>query len=60
MDVYYNAHKRYSLNDMQPGIWGRIMQSMINHRPYFAKYEDEILNEQIDMRDLEDRLCQKV
>ena len=48
VDVYYNAHKRYSLNDMPPGIWGRIMQCLINHRPYFAKYENEILNEQID------------
>lgn len=48
VDVFYNAHKRYLQNDMHPGIWGRIMQSLIKHRPYFAKYEDEIIQEQLD------------
>ena len=48
VNVFYNAHKRYSQDDMHPGIWGRIMQSLIKYRPFFAKYEDEILKEQLD------------
>lgn len=48
VEVYYNAHKRYTQNDMKSGIWGQIMQSLIKHRPYFEKYEDAIVKEQIE------------
>lgn len=48
IEGYYNAHKRYMPNDMKSGIWGQIMQSLIKYRPYFAKYEEEIIKEQIE------------
>lgn len=47
VNVFYEAHKRYSGNDMLPGVWGRIFQSLIKHRGYFQKYEKELLDEQL-------------
>lgn len=44
---YYDAHQRHSGNDMLPGIWGRIFQSLIKHRDYFKKYEKNIFDEQM-------------
>lgn len=45
--AYYDAHKRHSGNDLYPGIWGRIFQSLIKHRDYFLEYENELLDEQL-------------
>ncbi len=45
--AYYEAHQRYSGNDMHPGVWGRIFQSLIKHRAYFQTYEQNLLEEQI-------------
>lgn len=47
VDIYYNAHLKHSNNDMLPGVWGRIFQSLIKHRSYFSKYEEVLLDEQI-------------
>ena len=47
VDVYYNAHLQHCQNDMLPGVWGRIFQSLIKHREYFRKYEKTLLDEQI-------------
>lgn len=48
VDIYYNAHQRHKGNDMQPGIWGRIFQSLIKHRDCFSTYEKDLLNEQLE------------
>ena len=48
VEIYYNAHKRYSNEDMHSGIWGRIVQSLIKHRACFSKYENDIINEQLE------------
>lgn len=48
VEVYYQAHKRYSSEDMHPGVWGQIVQSLIKYRACFAKYENEIVNEQLE------------
>lgn len=45
--AYYDAHQRYSGNDMHPGVWGRIIQSLIKHRDYFLTYEGVLLDEQL-------------
>lgn len=45
--AYYESHKRHSLNDLHPGVWGRIFQSLIKHRECFAEYEKYLLAEQI-------------
>lgn len=45
--AYYEAHLRHRSNDMHPGVWGRIFHSLIKHRPYFSKYEDCLLEENI-------------
>jgi len=45
--VYYEAHQRHSDNDMHPGVWGRIFQSLIKHRYYFQAYEKDLLDEQL-------------
>ena len=45
--AYYEAHHRHSDNDMHPGVWGRIFQSLIKHRAYFQTYEQNLLEEQI-------------
>lgn len=47
VDVYYNAHLQHCQNDMLPGVWGRIFQSLIKHRESFSKYEKTLLDEQI-------------
>lgn len=47
VEIYYNAHLQLSNNDMQPGVWGRIFQSLIKHRESFSKYEKALLDEQI-------------
>lgn len=47
VNAFYEAHKRHSGNDMLPGVWGRIFQSLIKHRGYFQKYEKELLEEQL-------------
>ena len=49
--VYYEAHQRHSDNDMHPGVWGRIFQSLINHRVYFQLYEKSLLDEQLSRYD---------
>ena len=41
--AYYDAHLRHSGNDMHPGVWGRIFQSLIKHRVYFQKFESETI-----------------
>lgn len=45
--AYYEAHQRHSDNDMHPGVWGRIFQSLIKHRDYFQVYENNLLDEQL-------------
>lgn len=45
--TYYDAHRRHSGNDMHPGVWGRIFQSLIKHRAYFLNYEKDLLDEQL-------------
>ena len=45
--AYYDAHLRHSGNDMHPGVWGRIFQSLIKHRVYFQKLESDLLDEQL-------------
>ena len=47
VNAFYEAHKRHSGNDMHPGVWGKIFQSLIKHRGYFQKYEKELLEEQL-------------
>ena len=47
VEIYYDAHLRHSKEDMHPGVWGRIFQSLIKHRPYFSKYEKALLDEQV-------------
>ncbi len=47
VEAYYNAHKRLATDDSKPGIWGIIVHSMISHRDLFAKYEDNLLAENI-------------
>ncbi len=49
--AYYEAHQRHSDNDMHPGVWGRIFQSLINHRDYFQLYEKSLLDEQLSRYD---------
>ena len=49
--VYYEAHHRHSGNDLHPGVWGRIFQSLIKHRDYFRKYEKDLLDEQLSRYD---------
>lgn len=49
--VYYEAHHRHSGNDLHPGVWGRIFQSLIKHRDYFRKYEKDLLGEQLSRYD---------
>lgn len=44
---FFEAHQRLSSNDMHPGVWGRIFQSLIKHRKYYAEYETTLLNEQL-------------
>ena len=51
MKVYYEAHHRHSGNDLHPGVWGRIFQSLIKHRDYFRKYEKDLLDEQLSRYD---------
>lgn len=48
VEVYYNAHQRHRGNDLQPGMWGRIFQSLIKHRAYFTAYEADLLEEQLE------------
>ena len=48
VEVYYQAHKRYSIEDLHPGVWGQIFHSLIKCRACFAKYENEIVNEQLE------------
>lgn len=45
--AYYDAHRRHSDNDMHPGVWGRIFQSLIKHRDCFHNYEKELYDEQV-------------
>lgn len=45
--AFYEAHLRHRNNDMHPGVWGRVFQSLIKHRPYFSEYEDCLLEENI-------------
>lgn len=45
---YFSAHKRYSANDMQSGIWGMIFHSLIKHPECFVEYESELLVEQLN------------
>ncbi len=46
--AFYDAHKRLSKDDLSPGIWGRIFQSLIKHREEFSEYEDKLLQEQLE------------
>ena len=46
--AFYDAHKRLSKDDLSPGIWGRIFQSLIKYRKAFSEYEEELLQEQLD------------
>lgn len=47
VDTFYQAHKRLSVDDYKPGVWGRIFDSLIAHRGVFSKYEVDIVNENI-------------
>lgn len=47
VEAFYNAHKRLSTDDLKPGIWGIIVQSLVLHRELFAKYEEELLTENL-------------
>lgn len=47
VDVYYNAHLQHSQEDMYPGVWGRIFQSLIKHRRFFSRYEQTLVDEQL-------------
>lgn len=47
VDVYYNAHLQHSQEDMHPGVWGRIFQSLIKHRRFFSRYEQTLVDEQL-------------
>ena len=57
--VYYEAHQRHSNNDMYPGVWGKIFQSLIKHRDYFQVYEKELLDEQLSRYERLKRLALK-
>lgn len=46
--AYYMEHQKYRDDDLKPGLWGRIFQSLIKHRADFSKYEEVLLKEQID------------
>ncbi len=45
--AYYEAHQRHLGNDMLPGVWGRIFQSLLKHRSSFHTCEKELLAEQL-------------
>lgn len=45
--AYFEAHRRFSSNDMLPGVWGRIFQSVIKHDRCFEAYEQVLLQEQL-------------
>lgn len=49
--AYYQVHQKYGGDDLKPGLWGRIFQSLIKHRPYFSEYEGGLLKEQLDRFD---------
>ena len=49
--AYYQIHQKYGDDDLKPGLWGRIFQSLIKHRPYFSEYEEVLLKEQLDRFD---------
>lgn len=57
VNVYYNAHLRHSNDDMSPGVWGRIFQSLIKHRTCFGKYEQALIDEQLARYDRIHRLA---
>lgn len=46
--AYFQVHQRYKDDDLKPGLWGRIFQSLIKHRAYFSEYEAVLLKEQLD------------